>query len=542
MDIDFISFLKKYPREILNLIISKNIISKAEALHFKAVFEKFSPKTIIVNREIFEKGFMKKEKYDFYGMDNYFMVNLYKKNDQDFLNLKEDIVRNFDVYNIRMGTGFHIHKSQFEDFIERYKNRSEIGWGDICLNKCLNFSHDIISKYDHLLCWEVLQYSGNLHWTFDLIDAKKEILNWSVVSSYDFLKWDIDTIEKYKEYLIFSLGEGWRKSVIFGKRGSNKKGQHFEIGQRGLQKNLFNFELKGSISLCETINWSIDILDKFYDYWDWEELCLNKGIKWDDDLIEKYFERVNFKAISSNTSTKWSIELIEKHIEKWDWAELSNNIGINFSFEILSRFEEYWHWVPKINNWYFDEYEKEKVKKSLCSNKNINWSIEIVDKFYEKIDFWRISLNGIICNEVLIKYSHEFDRIEKCGFEYHKWSDFRADENIYKNGWENLKNNPQIKFSVNIIEFFKNYKTTITYSFGNLAYDGEIIKKTISLLELFKGKDFKGLTFESIALNNHNWGEVFFNNEFVNRYLFEKAIIPKLSNDIAIKFLEELKM
>ena len=156
-----------------------------------------------------------------------------------------------------------------------------------------------------------------------------------VISSYEFLVWDIDTIDKYKEYLIFSLGEGWRKTSL--SLTKNQNGQWFEIKPSSLQKNLFNFKLKGSISLCETINWSIEIIDKFYDYWDWEELCLNKGIKWDETLIDKYLSKINFKALSSNPSVRWSIGLIQKYLNNWDWSELSTNNGINFDYEMLLR-------------------------------------------------------------------------------------------------------------------------------------------------------------------------------------------------------------
>jgi hypothetical protein len=103
---------------------------------------------------------------------------------------------------------------------------------------------------------------------------------------------------------------------------------------------------------------------------------------------------------------------------------------------------------------------------------------------------------------VLIKYSNEFNRKEKCGFEYHKWSDFRCSEDIYKNAWENLKLNRNTKFTKNMIDFFSNYNITITYSTGNLAHDGDIIEENISLLELFKDLKFQDLTIDLAKVIN----------------------------------------
>lgn len=541
----YLELFKTYPNKILKYIISNQIIEPTVVRAFKDVYTKYSITTIIENRNIFESDFSPIENYGFYDMENYFMVIIkkyreYESNYANYEYLKEDILKYFDVHYIcRDQTEFSINKSQFEAFLKRYENSSEIYWDTLCLNKCLYFSESIISQYDHILDWNVLQYSRNLNWTFDLIENKKEILNWMVVSSFEFLKWDIDTIDKYKDYLIFSLGEGWRKTNR--SRTKNRKGQSFEISPPQLQKNQFDFKLKGSISLCETIKWSIQLFDNFYDYWDWEELCLNKGIKWDEYLIEKYISKLNFRALSSNPSVKWSIELIEKYNNYWDWAELSYNNGINFTYDMILYFQEQWHWEPKLNNWYWDEYEENKNKKCLACNKSIKWTIEIVDKHFERIDFWRISLHGIIDEEVLIKYSNMFNRKEKCGFEYHKWSDFRCGEDIYKNGWENLKINRNTSFTKNIIDYFLNYSTTITYSKGNLANDGIIIEENISLLELFKELNFEGLTLDFLILNYENWGKTFFNNEFINSHLLKASIEPILLKDISINLLEELR-
>lgn len=543
--IHYIKYFTKYPNSILNFVISNNIIDKNTALEYVDIFTKYSVMTIITNKHIFEKNYFEKEKFDFYGMDNYFYVSIkkyqiYESNYNKFENLKKDIIDNFDVLNIRCENEFHIHKSQFEYFLNRYENNTEIYWYSLCMNKCLYFTDNIISKYNNILSWHTLQYSGNLNWNFNLIDSKKDILNWMVISSYEFLVWNFETIDKYKDYLIFSLGDN--KNNNFNGSTRNLKGNSFKLDISTLQKNKFNFKLKGSISLCETISWSYEIIEKFYDYWDWEELCLNKGIKWDHILIDKYITKINFKALSSNPSVKWSIDLIQKYINHWDWSFLSNNYGINFNYEMILQFENLWHWKPVINNWYWDEYDKKENKRSLLHNKNIIWSLKIVENFYEKIDFWLISLHGIVEESVIIKYSKEFDRKEKCGWVYHKWSDFRDTEDIIKNGWENLKVNPNIKFSVSLIDFFLNYKTNIVFSEGNLAYNGVILEKEISLLELFKEKHFYGLNIELVMLNEYKWGHIFFNNDFINSYLLEVSIKEIIDKEFSLKLLEELRL
>lgn len=542
---NYLEFFEKYPKKILYNLIKYKVVDSTIAKKYKDVFNKYSFTTILSYRDIFEENFEKKEKYEGYDNENVFCFSIWEYPNYDprysnFLNIKQDILTNFNV--LQGGNSrFSIHKSEFESFLERYQNNKEIFWGDICSNKCLYFTNDIIAKYDHILSWEVLQYSGNLEWTFELIESKKEILNWMAVSSYKFLKWDIDKIDKYKDYLIFSLGEpGWKKTsyVLDGK---NKRGKWFKLEPRDRQGNLFGFKLKGSISLCETIDWSIPLINKFFDSWDWEELCLNKGIKWDESLIETYIEKVNFKALSSNPSVKWNEKLIEKYKNKWDWEELSINNGITTTQGILSQFEEMWIWKPLSNNRYRDEYKDNNITKCLSSNKTILWNLKIVDGFFDKIDFWRISLNGTIDEEVIIKYANEFERKENCDWEYHRWSDWRFGSDVYKNGWENFLKNRNTKFSIKLIDFFRNYSTQIIYSNGNLAHDGEIIEENISLLKLFKELEFEGLTIDLVIENYENWGEIFFNNNFINEFLIEKYLIPILTEELTISLLENLK-
>jgi hypothetical protein len=265
---------------------------------------------------------------------------------------------------------------------------------------------------------------------------------------------------------------------------------------------------------------------------------MNRGISWDEASINRYRSKINFRALSSNPSVKWSIELIKRYLKLWDWEELSCNIGIDFNFEMISCFDEMWYWKPS-DKYYFNE--SKVTKKSLCSNRNITWDLRIVDKYYDKIDFWRISLYGIVKEDVILKYHKEFDRKEKCGWQYHKWSDFRVDDDIVESGWQNFVSNPRTLFSTKLIEFFKGYETILTYSNDNLAYVGERINETITLLELFKGMKYFDLNIDNVIQNEKEWGNVFFNNEFINPYLCETSIKPILSEENMIRLLEDLR-
>ena len=84
--------------------------------------------------------------------------------------------------------------------------------------------------------------------------------------------------------------------------------------------------------LCsfKNINWSVELIEKYKDQWDWEELSWNTSLPWSIELFEKYKDQWDWGGLSRNTSLPWSIELIEKNKDQWDWRELSWNESIHW--------------------------------------------------------------------------------------------------------------------------------------------------------------------------------------------------------------------
>jgi hypothetical protein len=91
---------------------------------------------------------------------------------------------------------------------------------------------------------------------------------------------------------------------------------------------------KGIEFLCsfENINWSVELIEKYKDQWDWFYLSRNTSLPWSIELFEKYKDQWHWHwfYLSRNTSLPWSIELIEKYKDQWDWRELSWNESIHW--------------------------------------------------------------------------------------------------------------------------------------------------------------------------------------------------------------------
>ncbi|MDR2948825.1 MAG: hypothetical protein LBV71_06415 [Prevotella sp.] len=74
------------------------------------------------------------------------------------------------------------------------------------------------------------------------------------------------------------------------------------------------------VSSNKHIKWSVELINKFSDKWDWGMLWLNMSVLcWDAELLEKYQDKLAWDLIV-NTSIDWIIELHEKFEKYLTWS------------------------------------------------------------------------------------------------------------------------------------------------------------------------------------------------------------------------------
>ena len=139
---------------------------------------------------------------------------------------------------------------------------------------------------------------------------------------------------------------------------------------------------KGIEFLCsfENINWSVELIEKYKDQWDWFYLSRNTSLPWSIELFEKYKDQWHWRELSRNTSLPWSIELFEKYKDQWDWRELSENESLPWSIELIEKYKDQWDW-----GW-----------GGLSSNTSLPWSIELIEKYKDQWDWRELSWNESI--------------------------------------------------------------------------------------------------------------------------------------------------
>ena len=169
------------------------------------------------------------------------------------------------------------------------------------------------------------------------------------------------------------------------------------------------------LSLCNDVIWTYEIIEAFEDKWNWDFLSENESLCWDKALIKKYTNKWNWEKLSKNNGIKWSQEIIETFDDKWNWNILSKNENICWDENLISKFSNKWNFYFLSHNpsikWSFkmiEIYSDRNIWDGIKKNYNITWNIENIIKFKEKIDFWyldKLRLNSIL--EFLITFKDD---------------------------------------------------------------------------------------------------------------------------------------
>lgn len=155
--------------------------------------------------------------------------------------------------------------------------------------------------------------------------------------------------------------------------------------------------------------WSLRIIEKHEDKWNWELLASNTAIHWDDEAISKFKHRFNANPnswlyLSLNPSVQWDESTIEEFIDDVYWGEfneseseeygyfggLSDNIGIEWDIKLIKRFETKICW------------------DSFSLNPKLNWDYKLLEAFEKNWNWIVLEKNDeVIWKNIFEKYLNE---------------------------------------------------------------------------------------------------------------------------------------
>ena len=304
------------------------------------------------------------------------------------------------------------------DFIKKYEDNWN--WNYLSWNTSLPLTIDLIEKFKENWNWEKLSENESLTWSLELIEKFEDKWNWEYLSQNVFIPWSIESLTKYKlNWIYLSKNEflPWTNELIqLFEFNWNWKGSDYVYGNDNLYGDEFDDllyfkEYNGCLSSNKSLPWSIELIDKYKDNWDWNFLSANESLPWSNDLIEKYEDKWNwninkyiddepqFIGFSSCKFLSWSIDFIDKYKDRWNWDYLSANESLPWTLELIEKFKDKWLWGGTGLG--------EPV--GLSANKSLPWSIELVDKYKDKWNFMYLpQIISLPCSEdVIIIFNNE---------------------------------------------------------------------------------------------------------------------------------------
>lgn len=257
------------------------------------------------------------------------------------------------------------------------------------------------------------------------------------------------------------------------------------------------------LSTNSSLPWSITLIELYEDEWDWYVgLSENQALPWSTELIERFLENWNWGSgggLSSNVSLPWSTNFINRYIDRWNWGKdgLSSNPSLPWSYAFIEHYHDLWDWDALSKNtglpWsslLIERYEKKWTWSgfySLSNNSELPWSKELIEQFYNKWDWMWISKNhGISFTPELI---YEFkDRLSLDLMSFNSkiiWTEKLIKDYIGEWNWGGLAEGIGLSMNVYLpwsIEFIEKYSDKWQWNYSGISgNDG--IPWSIELLE-----------------------------------------------------------
>ena len=140
--------------------------------------------------------------------------------------------------------------------------------------------------------------------------------------------------------------------------------------------------------------WSMEMLEKYQDKVDWNEISFNSDVMWTTDGINKFSHKINWEDFSRNCPAYILTEdNLLRFKNNWNWLKLSNREEIYNNWYLLDKVIDFVDWKEIIDNWdiklpiqFFKRYENHIPMSQFQDSRLWDKMVEIMDtQFREEI-------------------------------------------------------------------------------------------------------------------------------------------------------------
>lgn len=223
----------------------------------------------------------------------------------------------------------HIHWT--EELIDRYIGR--INFSGLSVNSNVDWSKHLLKKYEDRWDWSALFVNKSIPWTLPMTELCLEHLNEMEFSLSDVeynagMMSNLEIVVKYYDWISpFWICRNsklpWYKENLLERWADKLDWDGLSLNDELLRDPLFfeqnmdhwlenEGERFSSLSLCETLTWSHEFIERFHEFWDWKSLSYNTALPWSEEFIDQYADKWDWYGIFNNEGIPWSINLILK--------------------------------------------------------------------------------------------------------------------------------------------------------------------------------------------------------------------------------------
>jgi hypothetical protein len=285
-------------------------------------------------------------------------------------------------------------------------------WGlPLSSNTVLPWSLDIIERYAGRWDWGYLSENANLPWTLEFIERYGDRWNWgnsddvdsenpftlmSGLSANPALPWSLKFLEHYADrwdwgWLSWNSALPWSQDLLDcyadrwdwtndSGRGDFRRGFFDRLAME--YPGLWYWTGFDGLSDNPGLPWTLELIERYFDRWDWRGLARNPGLPWNPQLIKCYAERWDWSALSENTALPWTQGLIDCYADRWDWSALSGNKALPWTEDLIERYVDRWDWGKIWNS-------------GLSANRALPWSAAFLARFESRWDFAALAKNPL---------------------------------------------------------------------------------------------------------------------------------------------------
>jgi len=155
---------------------------------------------------------------------------------------------------------------------------------------------------------------------------------------------------------------------------------------------VFNFESVAIFSLSENINinWSIELLNKYIDKWDWDTIStfiIGKKL-WSKNIIEIYEKYIDWNSLSGNPNIVIDNEFLVKYADKLNWDSLINNEAFYWNTDMIELYKNYINYDNVFESWNAPWNKRFEIKRHIVPRKlSLDDCIDLIYKYEESINF-----------------------------------------------------------------------------------------------------------------------------------------------------------